>query len=161
MYAALLSFNSVRCCELSKAAVRCLSQCAAHGQHTLPLYSASLHNLKVQLGSPASALTHMHRSTTTPSTLLTPPALLTVLSRCSFRCLVDRRKWSDSACELCLWSAVLSVDGRQSVEFESSATFDRVTATEAQLMQAAAALGERVGQQLRANGAETILADIR
>ena len=72
-----------------------------------------------------------------------------------------RRKWSDSECELCLWSAVLSVDGRQSVEFESSEQFNRSTATESQLMQAVIALGERVGHQLRATGAEKILADIR
>ena len=75
--------------------------------------------------------------------------------------MLGRRKWSDSECELCLWSAVLSVDGRQSVEFESSAQFNRATSTQSQLMEAAAALGERVGEQLRVNGAEKILADIR
>ena len=56
---------------------------------------------------------------------------------------------------------MLSVDGRQSVEFESSAHFTRATATEQLLIQEAAALGERVGEQLRLNGAEKILADIR
>ena len=72
-----------------------------------------------------------------------------------------RRLWSEDECELCLWSAVLSVDGRRSVEFESSAHFKRSAANGSQLMQAAAALGERVGHQLRENGAEEILADIR
>lgn len=75
--------------------------------------------------------------------------------------LFDRRKWSESECELCLWSAVLSVDGKQCVESESSVQLDRATSTQAQLMQAAVAMGERVGNQLRANGAEAILADIR
>ena len=56
---------------------------------------------------------------------------------------------------------MLSVDGRQSVEFESTAQFNRAASTEAQLLQAAEALGERVGHQLRENGAEKILADIR
>jgi len=70
-------------------------------------------------------------------------------------------KWSDSKCELSMWSAVLSVDGRQSVEYETNAHFNRATTTESQLMEAATALGERVGHQLRDNGAEKILADIR
>ena len=109
----------------------------------------------------ASALTHMHRCLTTLTSQLAASARLT---HCLFRhpaLVCFRRLWSEDECELCLWSAVLSVDGRRSVEFESSTQFKRSALTDPQLMQAAAALGERVGHQLRENGAEEILADIR
>ena len=72
-----------------------------------------------------------------------------------------RLQWSEAHCELSLWSCVLSIDGRQSVEWTGTVDMDRTAETRQQCIAKAATLGVRVGEQLLQSGADKILQDIR
>ena len=155
LHAAVCAACSDPFCGRCRADVKCPSPCAANGPHSLRSRPPACTLLRGGQASPLPPLRYVHRA---PPLSLTSSLTRVLPSLCvpGFR-----RAWSDAECELSLWSCVLSVDGRQSVEWESSVRMDRSSESRAVCITKAQSLGVRVGQQLHSTGADRILADIR